>query len=130
MYYVKLTDDMNLHTTHPEPVYCGDNLCRTLCFLINKTNVGEIPMDDAVVTLNYVLPNGSYNVVDLIREDELFYDCLQYTLPISADLTKVEGNIQMWLQIHNDTQIGNSGIYNLNVKEVKKYRRPRTGKEA
>lgn len=101
MYYIKLEDDKSLVATVREPIYRGENLSQKLTFLIAKT-VDEVDMLTATAYLNFVMPDGSADIVMLTRQEEAYNESYYaYSLPIANRITKIPGAVCIWLNIYS-----------------------------
>lgn len=100
MLYIKLDEDMCLSITRNEPIYRGDIMNKQIIYLI-PIKVGEIDMMTATVYLSYIRADGTADITLLKRLDDKYNErYLQYTLPITATLTRYAGEICTWLQIY------------------------------
>ncbi len=100
MMYIKLDEDMCLSITRNEPIYRGDIMNKQIIYLI-PLKVGEVDMMTATVYLSYIRADGTADITLLKRLDDKYNErYLQYTLPITATLTRYAGEICTWIQIY------------------------------
>ena len=120
--YIKLEDDLSLSITESDVIRRGDNLSKSLKFLLPETIADDIATDEASVYLSYIRADGAVDVVILTRLDELYEDLYyQFVLPITCKITKYPGTVVFWLQIYNGLlpapQIAKSGEMIIQVLE-------------
>ncbi len=100
MLYIKLDEDMCLSITRNEPIYRGDIMNKQIIYLV-PLKIGEIDMMTATLYLSYIRADGTADITLLKRLDEKYNErYLQYTLPITATLTRYAGEICTWLQVY------------------------------
>lgn len=100
MLYIKLDEDMCLSITRNEPIYRGDIMNKQIIYLV-PLKIGEIDMMAATLYLSYIRADGTADITLLKRLDEKYNErYLQYTLPITATLTRYAGEICTWLQVY------------------------------
>jgi hypothetical protein len=117
MYVLKMGQDKLLIPTKMQTIYQGDQLADTLVFLLPAT-LGDIDLSGATVMLTYIRADGSANVELLKQAANNYYTYLQFTLPIATKLTKVVGEVVLWLNIFsNDSQqqVTQSSTYNMTI---------------
>lgn len=100
MLYIKLDEDMCLTITRNEPIYRGDIMNRQIIYLV-PLMIGDIDMMTATLYLSYIRADGTADITLLKRLEEKYNErYLQYTLPITATLTRYAGEICTWLQVY------------------------------
>lgn len=101
MTYIKLDSDMSLTVTSRETIYRGDNLSKSITFLV-PTALGDdkIPAESTTIFLSYVGSDGEPDMDILERSDAMYNaDYYQYVLPVTCKLSRYPGQILMWLQV-------------------------------
>ena len=100
MLYIKLDEDMCLSITRNEPIYRGDIMNKQIIYLV-PLKIGEIDMMTATLYLSYIRADGTADITLLKRLEEKYNErYLQYTIPITATLTRYAGEICTWLQVY------------------------------
>lgn len=99
MIYIKLDTSMQLEMTKRESIYRGDNLSKTIIFVVPK-QIGEIDMEASTVYLCYIRADGVPDIVTLKRQGESYNEnYFQYVLPVSCRLSRFPGEVCLWIQI-------------------------------
>lgn len=113
--------DKNLNTTVRGVIFKNENLVNKIQFLIPPQfdgNAGRVVIDpetgeqtidqdgvidinDYIVTLKYVDPNGNFKGEVLVKDAETYKNYLRYTLPVDSKLTAVAGDITIRLTLTN-----------------------------
>ena len=119
LFYIKLEEDMKLVITVREPIYRGDNLNQNIIYLI-PTTVGDIDIASSRLYLNCVFSDGIPEITELERMDSMYNESYyQYTLPVTCNLTRIEGNVCTWIDFRtgpsDDQIISKSGECILNI---------------
>lgn len=120
MFYIKLTDDMELIITARDAIYRGDHLNQKLTFLV-PMQVGDINPAAAALYLSYIRADGTAEIDLLHREKELYNDSYyQFTMPVTSKLTRYAGPVTAFLTIYtgpaNAPVISKSGECMLQVQ--------------
>lgn len=120
MFYIKLTDDMELIITARDAIYRGDHLNQKLTFLV-PMQVGDIDPAAAALYLSYIRADGTAEIDLLHREKELYNDSYyQFTMPVTSKLTRYAGPVTAFLTIYtgpaNAPVISKSGECMLQVQ--------------
>ena len=123
MIYIKLDDDLSLSITVNEPIRRGDNLSRTITYLVPK-QVGEIDMLIATLYLCYIRADGVADIIRLDRGSDVYKGkYYQYTLPVNCKMSRYAGEVCTWMQIFSgtpsDPNIIKSGECLLYIEESK-----------
>ena len=97
-----MCNDKTLLTTCSVPLYQGENNSDTVDFFIPK-EYDNRNISDAVVRLDYILPNGisGYKVLEKDTDDYDNYSL--YHLIIDNSLTAIMGRIRFWLTLLEGT---------------------------
>lgn len=97
-----MCNDKTLLTTCSVPLYQGENNSDTVDFFIPK-EYDNRNISDAVVRLDYILPNGisGYKVLEKDTDDYDNYSL--YHLIIDNSLTAIMGRIRFWLTLLKGT---------------------------
>lgn len=121
MYTIVMDKDKNLNTTVRGTIFKNENLVNKIQFLIPPQfdgNAGRVVIDpvtgeqtidqdgvidinDYIVTLKYVDPNGNFKGEVLEKDAETYKNYLRYTLPVDSKLTAVAGDITIRLTLTN-----------------------------
>ena len=121
MYTIVMDKDKNLNTTVRGVIFKNENLVNKIQFLIPPQfdgNAGRVVIDpetgeqtidqdgvidinDYIVTLKYVDPNGNFKGEVLVKDAETYKNYLRYTLPVDSKLTAVAGDITIRLTLTN-----------------------------
>ena len=98
MTYIMLTDDMRLVVTKKDNIYRGDNMNKSIVFLLPRM-IEDTNTADMTIFLSYIRPNGSPDIV-MLERDHIMYNSeyYKYALPVTCKLSRYPGNIVMWLQ--------------------------------
>ena len=97
MYTILLREDNQLITSVRERVMQKSKLVDSLHILVDPIYKG-IPMDDFLVTLEYITPvSREYKTETLVKSEELYKDKLEYRLDFDTDLTKEAGEVEISL---------------------------------
>lgn len=101
MVCIKLDECKELKVTTAAPVYQGENAEDTLMFLLPKTIDPIGDMQAAFVYLTYIRADGVADILWLRNPQEYNAEYYQYNAPYSFKLTRVPGEVCMWLQIYD-----------------------------
>lgn len=95
-----------------------DNLC-ILC----PPLYGDEDMNDYdTVLLEYVTPiSKMYKTDILVKSDELYHDCIKYTLPIDTTITAESGDLELQLSFIRTDADSESGTVNSHVRKISPY---------
>lgn len=123
MYYLTLTSDKLLIATQTSPIYRGENLSDSVRIIIPKV-VESVSLETATVFLNYVRSDRTGDLDLLIRADEEYDEThYQYLFPIDSKLTRLPGEICIWLTIYSGSPcaptITKSSEYTMIVSSAK-----------
>lgn len=101
MTYIKIDENLNLVTTVAEPIFQGENLSKSVTFLVPKT-VGDLSVESSLAYLVYIRADGHADIVYLQRKDEMYDDdYYQYVVPIPERVTRYAGEILLWLEFYS-----------------------------
>lgn len=101
MTYILLSSDMKLIVTQADTIYRGDNMSKSITFLL-PLKIGEMETKATTVFLSYIRADGNPDIVILNREQDM-YDRFhyKYTIPVTCKLSKYPGEVCMWLQFYS-----------------------------
>lgn len=101
MTYIKVDDNLDLVVTVAEPIFQGENLSKSVTFLVPK-KVGELYAAAALAYLVYIRADGHADIVYLKRETEMYDDdYYQYIVTIPERVTRYAGEIVLWLEFYS-----------------------------
>lgn len=100
MTYIVLTKDMKLTITQRDTIYRGDNMSKSITFLL-PAQIGELDTKATTVFLSYVRADGNPDIVILEREKEMYdHQHYKYVMPVTCKLSRYPGEVCMWLQFY------------------------------
>jgi hypothetical protein len=100
-----------------QTVYQGDQLTDTLVFLL-PASLGDMDLTSASVFLTYIRSDGSANIEMLEQAQNMYGTYLQFSLSIASKLTKLAGNLTLWLNIYcseSQQQVTQSSTYTMTI---------------
>lgn len=101
MTYIKVNDELDLVTTVAEPLFQGENMSKSVTFLVPK-KIGELHTVASLAYLVYIRADGHADIVYLKRETEMYDDdYYQYVVPIPERVTRYAGEIVFWLEFYS-----------------------------
>lgn len=122
--YIMLTKDMELTITQAETIHQGDNLSKSITFLI-PSKVADVDTVSSDIFLTYVRPDGAPDIVILERDDTMYNDeYYKYILPVTCKLSRLPGEVHMWIQIYTGNMpnpvVANSGECRVRIHRTNK----------
>lgn len=117
-----LTEDMNLLVTQADTIYQGDNLSKSIVFLI-PNRVAETDTISSDIFLTYVRPDGTPDITILERDDVPYDDKYhRYVLPVTCKLSRFAGEVYFWIQVYagnaSNPIVANSGECRLRIHKT------------
>ena len=98
MTYIVLTNENELMITKSDMIYRGDNLSKSVVFLL-PSKIGDISTEEITVFLSYIRPDGTPDMVLLERDSVMYNDnYYQFVMPVTCKLSRYPGDVCMWLQ--------------------------------
>ena len=99
MYIIKMGTDKSLVVTIHSTIYQGESNADVLTFIIPMTYEG-IDISECVVTLRYILPDGTGGSEELELYIEPYNNnYYQYHLGVKSSFTMYDGEIEVWLTL-------------------------------
>ena len=98
MYTILMDKYKNLNTTVRTTLFQQESMVAKIQFLIPPVYQGP-ELNDYIVTLKYVDPNGNFHSETLSLDAELYKDYLRYELPVTTKLTQVAGTLTLRLTL-------------------------------
>ena len=98
MYTILMDKYKNLNTTVRTALFQQESMVDKIQFLIPPVYQGT-ELNDYIVTLKYVDPNGNFHSETLSLDAELYKDYLRYELPVTTKLTQVAGTLTLRLTL-------------------------------
>ena len=98
MYTILMDKYKNLNTTVRTTLFQQESMVDKIQFLIPPVYQGT-ELNDYIVTLKYVDPNGNFHSETLSLDAELYKDYLRYELPVTTKLTQVAGTLTLRLTL-------------------------------
>lgn len=97
-------------------------LVDNLCILCPQLYGDEDMEQYDTALLEYVTPiSKMYKTDILLKSDELYHDCIKYTLPIDTTITAESGNLELQLSFIRTDADSESGIVNSHIRKISSY---------
>lgn len=100
MYTIIMNDDKSLTTSIKTRLYQYENLADEIQFLLPET-YGELNLRDFNLVLEYVDAGNVPHAEILVADEELYKNKLRYVLPVTSELTRFAGKIEISLNLYN-----------------------------
>ena len=98
MTYIKVNNDLTLTVTEAEVIYQGENLSKSVTFLVPKV-LNDMEVRATIAYLIYIRADGHPNIALLEREEEDYNgDYHQYIVTLSEAVTRYPGEVTLWIE--------------------------------